>query len=294
MTDRKSGDEKQDQFEKEAEELLTGDNPEDRKQQEELFFDGEQYLTREEFFNPPDEEKPGNKKTNKTKRSLKIFIASIITMAMLANVFAVWPQLFNFPAAEFLANARDLSGNEEVQEYKESVAVIRTENSKGTGFVFSDGRIMTNEHVIRDGVEITAHFENGESYVTEVIEENEGLDIAILEVAGDDFPHPALELSSGWEENEEIYVIGNPRFFNYIANAGTLLEAVPMQSKSSEVIALDAPVYRGSSGSPVINHQGEVAGVVYATATLDISGESERAGLAIDMEHVLQEMEELN
>lgn len=287
-------DEHEDKSAKEFDEPESSDLEKKDESPEELFFDGENYLTKEEFFNPPDEEKASDRPKRKMKRSLKIFIATIITAAMLANVFAVWPQLFNFPAAEFLANARDLSSNEEVQEYRESIAVIRTENSKGTGFVFEDGRIMTNEHVIRDGFEVTAHFENGDSYVTEVIESNADLDIAILEVANEEFHHPALELSSGWEENEEIYIIGNPMFFNYIANAGTLLEHVPMQSKSEEVIALDAPVYRGSSGSPVINHEGEAAGVVYATSSINLEGESSRVGLAIDMENILEEMEALN
>ncbi|WP_147802158.1 trypsin-like peptidase domain-containing protein [Alkalicoccus halolimnae] len=263
---------------------------EEQPEKEELFYDGKEYLTKEEFFNPPEEEKLDNKPPGKKKRFFKIMIASLITMALLVNVFAVWPQLFNFPAVEFLSNASELSDNEKVEEYKESVVVVRTENSKGTGFVFGGGYIMTNEHVIRDGVEISVHFENGESYLTEEIEVNEELDIAVLKPMAEDFPHPSLEINSGWSPSEQIYVIGNPRFFNFIPNEGVLLQSTNVSSKNAEVIALEAPIYRGSSGSPVITEDGEVAGVVFATSRINVDGSRERVGLAIDMENIIDEM----
>ncbi|SDN34879.1 S1 family peptidase [Alkalicoccus daliensis] len=285
----KDDDKNQDLKDKKPEDL-----EEKKESEEELFFDGENYLTKEEFFNPPEEEKLENQKPKKTKRFFKVIIASVVTVALLANVFAVWPQLFNFPAAEFLENARELSDNEEVQSYKESIVVVRTEDSKGTGFVFDEGRIMTNEHVIRDGAEITVHFENGDSYFAEVEDESEELDIALLTVDSDDFSHPELSLSTAWTENEDIVVIGNPLFFNYIANRGMILEHVSINSKPSDVIALEAPIYRGSSGSPVINEDGEVTGVIYATSNIQFDTESQRVGLAIDMEDILEGFEELN
>jgi serine protease Do len=259
----------------------------DRAEEEELFFDGENYLTKEEFFNPPDEweKKPVKKK----KRRFKVIIASIVTAALLANVLAVWPQMFNLPAVEFLSNARELAGNEEVQEYKDSVVVVRTEDSKGTGFVFGDGYIMTNEHVIRGSYETSIHFEDGDSYAADTVTVNETLDIAVLKPEAEEFPHPPLELASGWESSESIYIIGNPRFFNFIPNEGKLIEPVERNGRE-DVIALDAPVYRGSSGSPVITEEGNVAGVVYATTRREINDQMERVGLAVDMEFILEEM----
>ncbi|CAM3725838.1 S1 family peptidase [Alkalicoccus chagannorensis] len=266
----------------------------EEKPKEPLYFDGERYMTREEFFNPPDEVQESVPK-RKSKRFLKVTIAFVLTAALLVNVFSVWPQLFNFPAAAFLSNAAELRGNEEVQGYKDSVVVVRADDSKGTGFVFDDGMIMTNEHVIRDGVDVTVHFENGDAYQVEVVEEREDLDIAILDThAQEDWDHPELPLDGDWEERQEVYVIGNPGFFNFIPNEGELLGQVPMSSKEEPVTALDAPIYRGSSGSPVITGDGEVIAVVYATSNIEHAGESMRAGLAIDMNWIVDEMDTID
>ncbi len=44
---------------------------------------------------------------------------------------------------------------------------------------------------------------------------------------------------------------------------------------------LKAPVYRGNSGSPVINQSGKVIGVIYATRQSDEHG---KVGLAIPID----------
>ena len=45
---------------------------------------------------------------------------------------------------------------------------------------------------------------------------------------------------------------------------------------------LDAPVFNGSSGSPVLTEEGEVTGVVFASS----SQQGERYGLAVPVERV--------
>ncbi|PRO66894.1 S1 family peptidase [Alkalicoccus urumqiensis] len=262
---------------------------EKRPPEEPLYFDGENYLTKEEFFNPPPEEEVQPEK--KPKRWLKIAIASLAALALLVNVFAVWPQLFNFPAAEFLANANRLNDDPVIEEYKESIVVVRTEASKGTGFVIGDGLIMTNEHVIDDGSPVSVHFEDGTSYRVEAAASDETLDLAVLEAEGDSFDHPALSLEPGWDPGEEMYVIGNPMFFNFIPNEGTFLEETSSGGRDQPVAAINAPVYRGSSGSPVITENGSVAAIVYATSTRPISGEDMRVGLAVRAEEAVTFLE---
>nr|WP_256758375.1 serine protease [Cohnella sp. WQ 127256] len=48
-------------------------------------------------------------------------------------------------------------------------------------------------------------------------------------------------------------MIGNPLYFTQIANEGKILGMVPIQGRKKLVMALDAPVFNGNSGSPVIN-----------------------------------------
>src|SRR5690554_1389454 len=92
-------------------------NEKEEKKNEELFFDGEKYYTREEFFNPKDDE--AVQKPKKTYRWLKVTIAFLLTIALLSNILSLWPQLFNIPSVQFLAISRELSQNEDVQLYKE-------------------------------------------------------------------------------------------------------------------------------------------------------------------------------
>lgn len=44
---------------------------------------------------------------------------------------------------------------------------------------------------------------------------------------------------------------------------------------------LDAPVFRGNSGSPVLSESGEVVAVVYATVRTEVEGGRKKVGLAV-------------
>ncbi|MCE7792026.1 serine protease [Salipaludibacillus sp. CUR1] len=251
------------------------------KKEEELFFDGEKYYTKEEFFNPDEEEE--DQKPKRKRKGIKIFIASLVAVALLSNVFAIWPRLFNLPAIEFLATSQELSNNEEVQNYKDSIVVVRAGNSKGTGFYFSEeGYIMTNEHVIGNDPQPTVSFQNGDHHRAEVIETDDQLDVAVLQIdTEEEKNYPALEFENNWEMDSSVYVIGNPLFFNYIANEGAIIGTTSTQSREEPVLMLDAPIYQGSSGSPVINNKGKVIGMVYATTRMDYEGTNTKVGLAI-------------
>lgn len=253
----------------------------ERAQKEELFYDGERYYTKEEWFNPPEPKENTPKK--KAKRGMKLIIAGVVTVALLLNVFAMWPQLFNLPAVEFVQVSRELSQDPEIQTLQNAVVVVRAGNSKGTGFVYNreEGYILTNEHVIAGGdPHPIVTFEDGSTYQTEIIYTDEELDIAVLEAESLQ-EHHELRFAEEWSTGDKIVFIGNPLFFNFIANRGILLGDYAVSSRNELPLMLDAPVYRGSSGSPVFNEDGEVIAVVYATVSTSIDGESRRVGLSV-------------
>ncbi|MDQ0253481.1 serine protease Do [Evansella vedderi] len=257
------------------------------QEEEELYFDGERYYTREEFFNPDDEEEEIDPKKKKTGKWLKVTIASILTVALLSNVLSLWPQLFNLASIEFLAISRELSQNEDVQAFKESVVVVRAGDSKGTGFYISnEGHIMTNYHVIDNLPQmVTVSFQDGKRYPASVVMEDPAIDIAILQIEGENLDRPVLEFEETWEEGLPVYIIGNPLFFNFIANRGHVLDLTPTRNRDDPMLMIDAPIYKGNSGSPVINHDGKVVGVVYATTRVDYEGDRIRVGLAVPVDY---------
>lgn len=214
----------------------------------------------------------------------------LVALALFFNIMAALPQTFSIPAVEFLFTSAKLSTKEEIKQYKQAVVVIETESSKGTGFAFNDrGDIITNYHVIEGEQKVTVAFPKLGLFTGEVIATFPDVDLAV--VATNETNMPFLKLADDFREDygSSIYFIGNPLQFNGIANEGTIIDWTYVQSKTEPVVMLDAPVYRGNSGSPVINEQGSVIGVVFATLQHEEHG---RVGLFIPIDYFHERIKE--
>jgi len=212
----------------------------------------------------------------------------IISIALIINLLAVLPQTISIPAIDFLKTSHKLSKDENIKVYKRAVTVIETEKGRGTGFAISnDGLILTNEHVVEGEEKVTVAFSNEGLFQGKVIETYEAIDLAIVQVETDkSLPHLNLAASASFEKDEPIYFIGNPLNFTGIANEGRIIDSVQLKSWEVPVLMLDAPVYRGNSGSPVINHDGEVIGVVFATLDHEKEG---KVGLFIPIDYYYEQ-----
>lgn len=220
------------------------------------------------------------------KRPFPKWFFWLVAVAMLFNVFALLPQTFSIPAVEFLATSAKLSAQADIKQYKQSVVVIETETGRGTGFSFNDkGDILTNYHVIEGNNNVTVAFGKQGLFHGEVVETFPEIDLAIVSINEENMPFLPLAESFQVEHEQPIYFIGNPLQFNRIANQGTVIDWVYVQSKELPVVMLDAPVYRGNSGSPVIDDTGQVIGVVFATLFHDTEG---RVGLFIPINYFFQ------
>ncbi|RDW18156.1 serine protease [Oceanobacillus arenosus] len=223
--------------------------------------------------------KEKNDKEKKPKRPFPKWAFWLIAIAMFFNVFALLPQTFSIPAIEFLKTSAALSTSETVQQQKQAVVVIETENSKGTGFaISSDGIILTNYHVIEDKNALTVAFPEDGLFQAKVIETYPTIDLAVIEVDGEDLPYLPLAKNPTYESGKAISFIGNPLKFNGIANEGNIIHYMQLSSWDEAVIMIEAPVYRGNSGSPILNQDGEVIGIIFATLNHDTYG---RVGLFI-------------
>mgnify|MGYP001378733220 CR=1 FL=1 len=235
----------------------------------------------EETVEEEEESPPGS------RRRLKVAILVLLVFALLGNTLAFLPSIYNLDALRFLRKSAELSQMELIREAKRAVVVVRSDDGKGTGFnIAPDGLIVTNHHVIEDGLRIVVDFGSYGTFAVRVEAGDPEVDIAFLRLIGAKGELPVLELAeeNRWMAGQPFYVIGNPLFFSRIANEGTVLGPVSVAGRTSPVLALQAPIYKGNSGSPVLNSDGKVIAVVYATAKFAFEGGETNAGLAIPVE----------
>lgn len=221
-------------------------------------------------------------KKEREKYRVPKWLLWLIAITLFINAIAILPKTFSIPAIDFLITSARLSSNATISEYKEAVVVVQADQKKGTGFsISSDGTIITNHHVIESSEQITVAYPELGLLDAEVTSVDADIDLAILQVDQENLPFLDLASQSNFDDNESIYFIGNPLQFNGIANQGTMLGYIRLQDREKQVLMIDAPVYHGSSGSPVINDQGKVIGVIFATMNHEQYG---KIGLAIPID----------
>ena len=139
--------------------------------------------------------------------------------------------------------------------------------STGTGFfVTNEGHILTNFHVVEDSQDITIVVNNKE-LAGKLLVADQGNDVALLKVDTDSIPLyvvPKLNTMKG----EEVFTLGYP----LIAIQGQeqkatfgRVNALSGIKGDIKFLQIDLPIQPGNSGSPLINKNGEVIGVVTAT-----------------------------
>jgi serine protease Do len=141
----------------------------------------------------------------------------------------------------------------------------------GSGFIFnSEGYILTNSHVIRDAVEITATLADRTEHKAYIIGEDRKTDIGLLKISGSDFPSIPLGNSDREKTGAWVLAIGSPYKFIQTVTAG-IISATGRNgigiSDYENFIQTDAAINPGNSGGPLINIHGQAIGVNTAFLT---------------------------
>ncbi len=155
----------------------------------------------------------------------------------------------------------------------------------GSGFVYdTQGRIITNNHVVDGSSTVNVTFIDGNTYTAKVVGTDPDNDIAVIQII-DDFsdeklvPLP-LGNSSYLQPGQQVVAIGNPFGLSDSMTTGivsALARLLPNENTKysiPDVIQVDAAINPGNSGGPLLNLQGEVIGMNTAikTNTGDFSG----------------------
>lgn len=141
----------------------------------------------------------------------------------------------------------------------------------GSGVAITNGGyILTNNHVIEDGNNITLYFADKSTGKASVLWKDAGLDLAILK-SSREIPYLRAGKSKELKVGEPVYALGTPLTlqFKHTVTKGivsALNRTLEVESNNGSnflqsLVQHDASINPGNSGGPLINANGEVVGI---------------------------------
>ncbi len=144
----------------------------------------------------------------------------------------------------------------------------RIEQSQGSGFIFGDGLVMTNAHVVNGSEKLIVGLSNGTKYKGKLIGQDLLTDLAVIKLEGKGpWPKAKLGDSTKIEVGDWAIAVGNPFglentvTLGIISNLNRNVSQLGIYDKKFELIQTDAAINPGNSGGPLLNSKGEVIGI---------------------------------
>jgi putative serine protease PepD len=169
----------------------------------------------------------------------------------------------------------------------------------GSGWVLdSEGRIVTNQHVVDGASEVTVKFHDGSEIQADVVGTDPSSDVALLKL--NEIPDDLQPLDRGSSESlrigDPVVAIGSPFGLEGTVTAGIVsaknrqLQA-PNNYTIDGAIQTDAALNHGNSGGPLLDLNGRVVGMNSQIASE--SGGNDGIGYAVPIETIERVVEQL-
>jgi Do/DeqQ family serine protease len=173
----------------------------------------------------------------------------------------------------------------------------RTLPSSGSGFIIDgEGRILTNNHVVRDASDITVTLNDKRVFKAKVVGTDPETDIAVIKIEGNDLPSLPLGDSDRLRVGDWAIAMGNP--LGELRGSVTV-GIISAQGRSNlniwggtpsyqDFIQTDASINFGNSGGPLCNIRGEAIGI---NTAINPSGQGIGFAIPINLaKHVAEQL----
>lgn len=226
--------------------------------------------------------------------------ASIAGITTLATWMLVWSFSPNAQDDKIKLLDRKLKENDDItyrlsQEINNIKSKVNTPavnyKTGGTGFIVdAKGYLVTNAHVVSGARNIAIENRKGDQYNAKIVYEDKARDIAILKIEDENFKaysHIPYSISkSAAELAAPIFTLGYPR--NDIVYGQGYLSAKTGFQGDTLSCQIEVAANSGNSGSPILNKNGEVIGVLNGRQT-----NAEGFAFAIHSKYIFSAVEEL-
>lgn len=162
----------------------------------------------------------------------------------------------------------------------------KVERGTGSGFIIgSDGRLITNAHVVDGAQRVQVTLKDGTIYDGEVVGTDSVTDVAVVKIDAIDLPTVTFGNAEKLTPGEWAIAIGNPLGLDNTVTVGIISalgrssSQVGVPDKRVKFIQTDAAINPGNSGGPLLNSKGEVIGINTA-----IRADAQGLGFAIPIE----------
>jgi Do/DeqQ family serine protease len=169
--------------------------------------------------------------------------------------------------------------------------------SSGSGFIIDDqGRILTNNHVVRDAESIKVTLNDGRTFKATTVGTDPATDVAVIKIEGSKLPVLPLGDSDRLRIGDWAIAIGNP--LGDLRGSVTV-GIISAQGRSNlnifggtpdyqDFIQTDASINFGNSGGPLCNIRGEAIGI---NTAINTSGQGIGFAIPINLaRHVAEQL----
>jgi serine protease Do len=161
----------------------------------------------------------------------------------------------------------------------------RVQQSLGSGVIVrADGLILTNNHVVQGGNEITVALSDKREFKAKVLQADPRTDLAVLKIdtGGERLPTVPFADSDNVQVGDLVLAVGDPFGVGQTVTMGIVSALARTQVSASDYqffIQTDAAINPGNSGGALVTTDGKLAGI--NTAIVSRSGGNVGIGFAI-------------